>query len=216
MNTGEPTQGRSFSAAFQDELEELFRWRRDVRHFRTDAVPEADLQRMLHAASLAPSVGLSQPWRWVRVRSPERRAAVIANFEGANRRAAERYSDERLGLYRSLKLAGLKEAPEHLAVFCAADPKQGHGLGRQTMPEMLRYSVVTSVLALWLMGRSLGIGVGWVSILDPESLNETLEVPPEWCLVAYLCVGYPALDSATPELIKTGWEQREPLQVVER
>ena len=200
---------RGFGQPFQAELAELFAWRRDVRHFRTDPVPEAVIDRLLDLACLAPSVGNAQPWRFVDVASSERRAAIIANYEAANAEALGGYRGERAALYASLKLSGLKEAPVHLAVFSDETTGQGLGLGRRTMPETLRYSTVTAVHTLWLAARARGLGLGWVSILDPAAAQRSLDVPENWTLVAYLCIGWPVEDHAEPELQQRGWQSRE-------
>ncbi|MBK1699188.1 5,6-dimethylbenzimidazole synthase [Rhodovibrio salinarum] len=197
-----------FDAAFRAQLAELFAWRRDVRRFRPDSLPEGALDALIRQATLAPSVGFSQPWRFVTVHDPDRRAAVAENFERCNAEALQAYSGDRARAYARLKLSGLREAPEHLAVFAAEATQRGHGVGRQTMPETLRYSVVTAVYTLWLAARAQGIGVGWVSILEPELVRRTLEVPESWSLVAYLCVGYPQEEHSDPELARYGWEAR--------
>ena len=198
----------SFDARFRQTLAELFAWRRDVRRFRTDPVPEAALRECLALATLSPSVGNSQPWRFVRVADPVRRAQVVASFERCNAGAAETYMAERRDAYVRLKLAGLKEAPIHLAVFSDEATETGHGLGRATMPEMLRYSVVTAIQTFWLAARAQGLGVGWVSILEPETVCTCLDVPCSWHLVAYLCVGYPVEEHLDPELVRHGWQDR--------
>ncbi len=197
-----------FDAGFRDALAALFAWRRDVRRFRPDPVDEAALQACLRLAALSPSVGNSQPWRFVRIGDPGRRASVIASFERCNEAAAAAYDDVRRGAYAQLKLAGLREAPIHLAVFCDEATEAGHGLGRATMPEMLRYSVVTAVHAFWLAARAHGLGVGWVSILDPCTVTSCLDVPPTWRLIAYLCVGHPVEEHDDPELVRHGWQER--------
>lgn len=197
-----------FDARFRQTLAELFAWRRDVRRFRTDPVPEADLRECLALAALSPSVGNSQPWRFVRVADPDRRAAVVASFERCNAGAADGYEAERRDAYVRLKLSGLREAPIHLAVFSDETTEVGHGLGRATMPEMLRYSVVTAVQTFWLAARARGLGVGWVSILEPETVCTCLDVPCSWRLVAYLCVGYPVEEHLDPELVRHGWQAR--------
>jgi 5,6-dimethylbenzimidazole synthase len=207
--TGRSVGGPEFGTEFRARFADLVAWRRDVRRFRTDPVPDDVLRDCLALARLSPSVGNSQPWRFVRVSRPERRAAVAASFSRCNESAAGAYDDERAAAYRRLKLAGLREAPVHLAVFCDEATASGHGLGRATMPEMLRYSVVTAVHTLWLAARSHGLGVGWVSILCPEEVTDALDVPPSWRLVAYLCVGYPAEEHADPELVRHGWQARE-------
>ncbi|GEO98723.1 5,6-dimethylbenzimidazole synthase [Methylobacterium haplocladii] len=199
-----------FDAAFRDRLAELFAWRRDVRRFRDDPVDETVLSACLALASLAPSVGNSQPWRFVRVADPSRRAAVVASFSRCNAAACASYADERRELYASLKLEGLREAPVHLAVFCDEATETGYGLGRETMPEMLRYSAVTAVHTFWLAARAHGLGVGWVSILEPEVVTGLLDVPAAWRLIAYLCVGQPMEAHSDPELVRHSWQARSP------
>ena len=198
-----------FNDRFRYDLRELLRWRRDVRQFRTDPIPEAMVEELLDLACLAPSVGNAQPWRFVSVDDPANRAAIVANFNDANQRALAGYHGERAQLYAGLKLAGLQEAPRHLAVFCDESTAQGSGLGRQTMPETLRYSDVLAVHTLWLAARTRGLGVGWVSILDPDAATRQLHVPDGWILVAYLCLGWPVEDHDEPELQRTGWQARE-------
>jgi 5,6-dimethylbenzimidazole synthase len=198
-----------FGRAFEAELETLFAWRRDVRHFRTDPLPDGEMERLLELAQLAPSVGNAQPWRFVRIGSPVLRATLADHVDAASARAAERYDAERGAAYRRLKLHGLREAPEILAVFSDEAPETGHGLGRATMPEMLRYSTVMAIHTLWLAARARGIGLGWVSILEPRPITELLDVPAAWTLVALLCIGFPSEPSDTPELERRGWQGRE-------
>jgi len=197
-----------FDAAFRDGLEDLLRWRRDVRRFRADPVAPALLDRLLNLAALAPSVGNSQPWRFVKVSDPARRAAIRENFERRNADALNDYEGERAKLYATLKLNGFDQAPEHLAVFCDPHTLDGHGLGSKTMPETLAYSVVGAIQTFWLAARTEGIGVGWVSILDPETVPGILDVPETWQLIGYLCVGYPEEQHIDPELQRHGWQDR--------
>ncbi len=107
-----------------------------------------------------------------------------------------------------MKLAGLVEAPVHLAVFVDPETETGSGLGRKTMPEMLHYSAVCAIHTLWLAARAHGIGLGWVSILDPQEVRSILEVPSTWKLIAYLCLGYPQEEQDQPELEQAGWAER--------
>lgn len=200
-----------FDAAFRSDLDRLFRWRRDVRRFRGDPLPEGLLERLLEIVGTAPSVGLSQPWRFVLVEDDARRAAIRASFEACNAEALRGQAETRAALYAGLKLAGLDEAPCHLAVFAERDPAQGHGLGRATMPETTAYSAVLAVHTLWLAAQAEGVGLGWLSILDPAAVATALETPPEWRFIAYLCLGYPAAESDTPELERAGWERRRPV-----
>jgi len=205
-----------FSQDFRSDLLRLMQWRRDVRRFRTDPVDEALLSECLSSFLLAPSVGLSEPWRVVRVQSDAARAAALANFETANAEALASYAEDRAALYARLKLSGMREAPVQLAIYCDDATPKGAGLGAATMPEMRRYSVVGAITQFWLTARSHGLGVGWVSILDPVQLNADLAVPEDWSLIAYLCVGWPEQLSDTPELAKIGWEERDitlPVQI---
>lgn len=199
-----------FSPAFREELAALMRWRRDVRRFRTDPVPEDLLARGLQAFALAPSVGLSEPWRVLRVQSPDSRAACLANFQDCNARALAAYDDSRAARYSRLKLSGMVEAPVHLAVFCDDATPKGAGLGAATMPETRAYSVVGAVTHLWLALRAEGLGLGWVSILDQARLCRDLGVPANWHFIGYLCIGWPEEDNVVPELERAGWEHRTP------
>jgi 5,6-dimethylbenzimidazole synthase len=195
-----------FDAAFAAQFAELLAWRRDVRRFRRAPLPDGLIERLLAQASLSPSVGHSQPWRWVRVRDAAQRAAAQASFARCNAEALADYEGERARLYASLKLEGLRDAPEQIAVFCDHGARQGHGLGRRTMPEMLDYSVVAAITQFWLAARVHGVGVGWVSILEPAAVREALDAPPEWKLIAWLCVGWPEEEQDVPELVRAGWE----------
>ena len=197
-----------FTPAFRDQLGELFAWRRDVRRFRPDPVAPELIRRLLDQTGLAPSVGLSEPWRFVMVESAPARAAVLAHFEAANAEALEGYSGDQARLYASLKLSGMREAPVQIAIFCDETTAQGSGVGAQTMPEMRRYSVVCAVMQLWLAARAEGLGLGWVSILDPDRLGRDLTVPQDWRLIAYLCLGWPEEEHCDTELERVGWEQR--------
>ncbi len=199
-----------FNEEFRAQLLELFKWRRDVRHFRPEPVPAELLSELLEIAALAPSVGLSQPWRFVTVDDPVRRAAVRANFEACNAQALPEQGSGKAGLYARLKLAGLDQAPCHLAVFAERDPAQGHGLGRATMPETTAYSAVMAVHTLWLATRAAGLGFGWVSILDPVAVTSALDVPLSWAFIGYFCLGYPQTETDKPELEQLGWEVRHP------
>ncbi len=197
-----------FNDNFCDKLTELLEWRRDVRQFKTDPLPEGTLDELLDLACLAPSVGNSQPWRYVLVESEASKKEIKENFERTNAKALEGYDGEKAKLYAKLKLSGMDRAPIQLAVFAHEETEQGHGLGHQSMPEMLRYSAVLSVHTLWLAARAKGIGLGWVSIIDPDAVKQTLEVPDEWVLVAYCCIGYPTEEKDTPELVTLGWQDR--------
>jgi 5,6-dimethylbenzimidazole synthase len=198
----------AFDDAFRARLHELLTWRRDVRRFRRDPLPAGAIERLVGLARLAPSVGLSEPWRFVIVDDPARRAAVRDDFARCNRAALRAQAPERKAHYARLKLAGLDEAPSHLAVFADIATAQGGGLGRLTMPETIAYSAVAAVHTLWLAARAEGIGMGWVSILDPAAIAAILEVPAAWTLIGYFCLGFPESEDDTPTLARLGWEQR--------
>jgi 5,6-dimethylbenzimidazole synthase len=204
----EPSAGPSFDETFRHDLAALLAWRRDVRHFRRDPLPDGLVARLLELAALAPSVGLSEPWRFVLVDSLERRGRVRDSFVRCNADALAAQPADRAPTYARLKLAGLDDAPCHVAVFADAATPQGHGLGRRTQPETLAYSAVMAAHTFWLAARAEGIGVGWVSILDPAAIGGILDVPPGWTFIGYLCVGYPAEPALTPELERAGWETR--------
>ncbi|TDR94783.1 5,6-dimethylbenzimidazole synthase [Enterovirga rhinocerotis] len=201
----------NFDASFRRSLHDLFVWRRDVRRFRPDPVGEDVLEALLGVAATAPSVGLSQPWRFVVVEEGRRREAVRRSFSACNAAALAAQDEGRAALYARLKLQGLDEAPCQLAVFVDPEPEQGHGLGRRTMPETTAYSAVIAIHTLWLAAEARGLGLGWVSILDPQAVTEALDVPSRWRFVAYLCLGHPADRSETPELERDGWERRRPV-----
>jgi 5,6-dimethylbenzimidazole synthase len=198
----------TFDDAFRERLRDLLIWRRDVRRFRRDPLPTGTLEALIELACFAPSVGLSQPWRFVTVENDATRAAILVNFATCNADALNAQSRERAEQYAHLKLAGLQEAPCHLAVFADRSTELGHGLGRRTMPEMIEYSAVTAVHTIWLAARAQGIGMGWVSILDPTTIATLLDVPAEWKFIGYFCLGYPELDDTMPELAQMGWETR--------
>jgi 5,6-dimethylbenzimidazole synthase len=202
-------QAMTFDSAFRVRLRDLLAWRRDVRRFRRDPLPDDALDSLIELACLAPSVGLSQPWRFVIVEDGSIRGAIRKNFESCNAQALAAQAPQRASLYARLKLAGLDEAPVHFAVFADRSTAQGHGLGRHTMPEMIEYSAVTAVHTIWLAARAQGIGMGWVSILDPNAITAILDVPAEWKFIGYFCLGYPQADDTVPELEQAGWEQRQ-------
>lgn len=198
-----------FDENFLTKLDDLLIWRRDVRHFKTEPLEGGLLGELLDRACLAPSVGNSQPWRFVQVDETVRREKIMQDFKDCNSDALSDYEGERAKLYASLKLAGLQNAPVHLAVFTDVATSCGHGLGQKTMPEMLHYSTICMIMSLWLIARARGVGIGWVSILNPRNVTTILDVPEGWELDAYLCIGYPENRDTTPELERLGWQARD-------
>jgi len=187
-------------------LRAILTWRRDVRHFKTDPLPADVVERLKSSLDLAPSVGNARPWRIVEVASADVRAKIADEIAGAKDRAGVGYGGERKARYDGLKLAGVDAAPLQLAVFSERDPVEGHGLGRQTMPETLDQSTVMAIHTLWLVARAENVGLGMVSILRPGALASLLGVPASWAFIAYLCLGYPETTSDTPLLHDVGWQ----------
>jgi len=206
------TAQNDFSSAERAAVYRALRERRDVRAgYLPQPMDDPTLYRLLSAAHQAPSVGFMQPWRFIVVRDLALRAAVHRIFERANSDATGRYGGDQKELYSRLKLEGLREAPQHLCVLCDEDSERGHYLGRNSMPETSIYSVVCAIQNLWLAARTEGIGVGWVSILDPPRVKELLRIPASAQLVAYLCLGYVKEFAEVPDLERDGWEQRAEL-----
>lgn len=178
-----------------------------MRHFRPDAVPEPLLVRLRLAMEAAPSVGNSRPWRVIRVEDRALRASVRAEFLACNASAAAIYAEQQRADYFRLKLAGLDAAPVQLAVFMAQNPEEGHGLGRQTLPETLRQSTAMAIHGMWLAARAENLGLGMVSILDPRMMENLFKVPEGWEFSAYLCIGWPETLDDTPLLHRVGWQE---------
>jgi 5,6-dimethylbenzimidazole synthase len=173
-------------------------------------LPPGTVERLISIACLSPSVGLSEPWRFVVIEDAARRAAIRQCFETCNADAFAMQTPDRAALYARLKLAGLDDAPGQVAVFADHATAQGNGLGRLTMPQTLDYSVAIAIHTLWLAARAEGLGVGWVSILDPARIAAILDVPQDWRFIGHLCVGYPVEADDTPALERAGWERRHP------
>jgi len=203
-------QPPEFDANFRGRLQALLVWRRDVRRFKRVALPQGTIERLIGVACMSPSVGLSEPWRFVIVEDQARRAAIRASFELCNQDALKQQEPDRASLYARLKLSGLDDAPCQVAVFADRTTTRGHGLGRLTMPQTLDYSVAIAIHTLWLAARAEGIGMGWVSILDPAKVVEVLQVPQDWTFIGHLCIGYPEEEADLPTLQRQGWERRHP------
>jgi 5,6-dimethylbenzimidazole synthase len=197
-----------FDETFRANLRSLLVWRRDVRRFSPQPLPDGTIEHLIELAGLSPSVGLSQPWRFVIVDDPGRRRGVLDQFKACNTAALKSFSGELAARYARLKLAGLEEAPCQIAVFTDRATLVGHGLGQSTMPETAEYSAVAAICTIWLAARAEGIGMGWISILDPARMAEILDVPATWHFVGYFCLGYPQSESDTPELEREDWERR--------
>lgn len=195
-----------FAPSDRDVLRTILEWRRDVRCFLPTPIAPDTFQRLRATMALSPSVGNSRPWRVIEVASAGLRAAVLAQFRDCNEDAAMTY-DARQAEYRRLTLAGLETAPLQLAVFTVADPAEGDHLGRRTMPQTLEQSTAMAIHTLWLAARAENIGLGMVSILDPEAMERLFAVPADWSFSAYLCLGYPREHDDLPLLHRAGWQE---------
>jgi nicotinate-nucleotide--dimethylbenzimidazole phosphoribosyltransferase len=206
--TAQPSRDGEFPPASKQAVYDAIALRRDIRNFRPDPVPDQVLLRVLQAAHRAGSVGFMQPWDFVVVRAPERKAEVYELFRRANERAATRFAGDRRATYAALKLQGILDAPLSVCVTC--DTRRGgpHVLGRDTIRETDVYSTCLAVQNFWLAARAEGVGVGWVSIVDNAELAAALHLPAGVIPVAFLCVGYPVEFPDAPLLEATGWRGR--------
>jgi 5,6-dimethylbenzimidazole synthase len=208
MNILESYNG-AFSAAEREAIYRVMRARRDVREFRPDPVPFEVLRRILEMAHYAPSVGFMQPWNFILITSLNIRRQIKDLFVAHNAREAAKIEDaQRKNLYGQLKLEGILEAPLNIAVTCDHRRDSPFVLGRGPMPQTDLYSTCLAVQNIWLAARAEGVGIGWVSILDPRAVENILHLPQGVELVAYLCVGYPIEFHARPMLEEVGWKER--------
>jgi 5,6-dimethylbenzimidazole synthase len=187
--------------------------RRDIRLFAPGrAIPSDVLERILLAAHQAPSVGHSQPWDFIVVRDIEVRQRIRESFLRCREVEAERYTPERRAKYLAYQLEGILTSALNICVTVDVRAPQEPVLGTTAQPETLRSSTCCAIQNLWLAARAEGVGVGWVSILDPEIVRTELALPAGVELVAYLCVGYPVEFRDRPMLEETGWRPRRPLE----
>jgi 5,6-dimethylbenzimidazole synthase len=193
----------------EEEIAAIYRvvaLRRDMRHFLPDPLDEALVERLLAAAHLAPSVGFMQPWRFIRVRSPEIRQQIHALVDAERRQTANALG-EREDEFMRLKVEGIRECAEVLVVTLTHD-RERHIFGRRTMPEMDLASVACAIQNLWLVARAEGVGMGWVSLFDPEQLAQLLKLPAGSRPIAVLCLGRVPEFYKKPMLEETHWAQR--------
>jgi len=183
--------------------------RRDIRaQFVDTPVPDEVVRRLLKAAHHAPSVGFMQPWNFLIVRDPAVKEEVHLAFERAHARSAAMFPPEKREKYKKFKLEGIREAPVNLLITCDRTRTGPVVIGRTVQPEMDLYSTVCAVQNLWLAARAEGLGVGWVSIVEEQDLQEIFSLPEHVRIIAYLCVGYVSHFPDRPELEKAGWLPR--------
>jgi 5,6-dimethylbenzimidazole synthase len=183
--------------------------RRDMRHFKPDAVDPETLARLLAAAHAAPSVGLMQPWRFIRITASALREQIYTLVE-QERRATAKALNEREDEFLRLKVEGVRECGE-LLVAALMDHREQHIFGRRTLPQMDLASVSCAIQNLWLAARAEGLGVGWVSLFDPDALATLLHMPHGSAPIAILCIGHVDKFYPAPMLQLEGWREPQPL-----
>ncbi|MEV6754403.1 nicotinate-nucleotide--dimethylbenzimidazole phosphoribosyltransferase [Streptomyces sp. NPDC051214] len=204
-----------YDDAEREAVLRVMRERRDIRNgFRSDAIPHEVLLRVLEAAHTAPSVGHSQPWDFVVIRSADTRRTMHELAMRQKDAYAKSLPKGRAKQFKELKIEAILDTPVNIVV--TADPTRGgrHTLGRHTQPQMAPYSSALAVENLWLAARAEGLGVGWVSFFDEREMVRTLGLPEHLEVVAYLCVGYVDEFPEEPELMQAGWSKRRPLSWV--
>ncbi|MFK4073072.1 5,6-dimethylbenzimidazole synthase [Pseudomonas sp. BMW13] len=199
----------AFSALERAAVYRAIGERRDMRHFAGGQVPPEVLARLLEAAHHAPSVGLMQPWRFLRISDPQLRQQAHELVEAERVRTAEALG-ERSDAFMRLKVEGIRDCAELLAV-ALMDGREKHIFGRRTLPEMDMASVACAIQNLWLAARAEGLGLGWVSLFDPAALAELLGMPAGSKPVALLCLGPVEAFYEKPMLVEQGWATPRPL-----
>ena len=181
--------------------------RRDVRgnHFLEKKIEDKKLKLILEAGLTAPSVGYSQPWKFIVIKDKNIKEEIFNNFTNENKKAKEIFKSE--DLYKQLKLEGIKEAPINIAVLYECSDEEV--LGMTSMKKMGEYSVVCAIQNMWLMARSLNIGLGWVSILDEKKVLKSIGTDKKNKLIAYLCIGYVDDFLTEPALKTLGWQDEK-------
>ena len=201
-------KNKFFTTQEQTALQDIMRHRRDVRgnRFLDTPIDNDVVQSILQVSELSPSVGFSQPWEFVVIRDETTKQVVADVFETENAKAEKLFTSNKRKEYTQLKLEGILKAPVNIAVFYK--PSEEVVLGQASMEEMGEYSVVCAIQNMWLMSRSLNVGMGWVSILDPQKVKHILNAPPQNKLIAYLCLGYVDEFLESPELEQLKWKSR--------
>jgi 5,6-dimethylbenzimidazole synthase len=206
----EPVNEHAFSADERAAVYRAIAERRDMRHFAGGEVAPELLAKLLAAAHRAPSVGLMQPWRFIRIQRPELREAIHGLVEAERRRTAEALG-ERSDDFMRLKVEGIHDCAEVL-VAALMEGREAHIFGRRTLPEMDLASLSCAIQNLWLAARAEGLGMGWVSLFEPQALGDLLGLPAGAKAVAILCLGPVTEFYDKPMLVQEGWAIERPLQ----
>lgn len=188
--------------------------RRDMRHFLPTPISHETLERILNAAHQAPSVGLMQPWRFIRITDANTRCSIHQLVDEERRHTAQAIGEyentARMAEFMRLKVEGIMNCGE-LLVATLCDQREGHIFGRRTLPEMDIASVSCAIQNMWLAARAEGLGMGWVSIFDPVKLGALLKAPADAKPIAILCIGHVNTFYHEPMLVEAGWRQAKPL-----
>ena len=204
----------AFPAPARDALYDVIAARRDIRRFRPDPVPPDVLDRVLLAAHRAPSVGHSQPWRFIVVTSAETRERAARMADEHRLRQARELAPDSARRLLDLQLEGIREAPVGVVVACDRRTPAAGVLGRATFPDADLWSCACAIENLWLAGRAEGLGLGWVTLFDPDQLADLLGLPDGVVTLGWLCLGWPDERPPAPGLERTGWSRRQPLSDV--
>lgn len=204
----------AYTEAEQAAIYKVIAERRDMRHFLPTPIAPELLTKLLQAAHHAPSVGLMQPWRFIRISDANLRKAIHAQVNQERIHTAQAIGESentaRMAEFMRLKVEGILDCGEVLvATLC--DHREAHIFGRRTLPEMDLASVSCAIQNLWLAARAEGIGMGWVSLFDPEQLAALLGMPEDAKPVAILCLGYVDTFYKAPMLVEEGWASEKPL-----
>jgi len=199
----------AFSEAERAAVYRAIAERRDMRHFSGGSVAPELLARLLNAAHQAPSVGLMQPWRFIRITDPMLRRQIRALVEAERLRTAEALG-ERSSEFMRLKIEGIEDSAE-LLVACLMDGRERYIFGRRTLPQMDLASLSCAIQNLWLAARAEGLGMGWVSLFDPVALGALLGLPEGAEPLALLCLGPVSEFYPRPMLVEEGWAEEKPL-----
>ncbi|EUJ09409.1 cob(II)yrinic acid a,c-diamide reductase [Methylophilaceae bacterium 11] len=208
------TNRHAYTEAEQAAIYKAIAERRDMRHFLPTPIAPELLTKLLQAAHHAPSVGLMQPWRFIRISAPSLRKAIHAQVDAERIKTAQAIGEfettARMAEFMRLKVEGVLDCGEVLvATLC--DHREKHIFGRRTLPEMDIASVSCAIQNMWLAARAEGIGMGWVSMFDPVKLAKLLNMPDGAKPIAILCLGYVNSFYKAPMLVEEGWAKEKPL-----
>ncbi|WP_339669084.1 5,6-dimethylbenzimidazole synthase [Dasania marina] len=205
-NSQSQNNSLAFSSAMRESVYKAIFERRDMRHFNGLPVDEALMQRLFAAAHAAPSVGFMQPWRFIRVQKPELRQQLHQLVQQETLTTAEKLGEKKQA-FLQLKVQGIVDCSE-VVVVALMEQRDRHVFGRRTLPEMDVASAACAIQNMWLAARAEGIGLGWVSLFEPQQLSELLQMPEQATAIAILCIGHVDAFYEQPMLQQEQWAER--------